>query len=377
MLLSGWGCQSKQTEISLPPPPPVEIDQPQQEQTITPPAIITESPKPAAEPAPEPAKIETPKPSEPDTKIAADACDLKKLAEDAHDKVIIKPATQETPPKAVEANNVIENKAATNSPLAPDELCKKFTAFISKFVDKDGLVDYKALLRKKIELHDIIDTFKNIDKKTYSAWSQDDKIAFWINAYNLEITKIIVDNYPIQPTRMLLLFWPPNSIRHIKGIWDEHKFIMMGEEFTLKSVEDQIFRKEFNEPRMFLAISYASVSGPPMRNEAYCGQNLSQQLDDQVKRFTLGSHAFKIDRVNKVVYLSSIFKIDWHGQDFIKKYGTDLKFKNQEPAVRAVLNFLTNYLPADQADFLETANYSVEYMIYDWTLNERGASKTE
>jgi hypothetical protein len=232
-------------------------------------------------------------------------------------------------------------------------------------------------LRKKIEVHEIIDAFRNIDKKTYSAWSQDDKMAFWINAYNLEMTKIILDNYPIEPSRMLLLFWPPNSIRHIKGIWDEHKFIMLGEEFTLKAVEDQVFKKEFNEPRIYLAISYASASGPPMRNEAYCGLNLSQQLDDQAKRFLAGSHAFRIDRENKIVYLSSILKTSWHGQDFMAKYGIDLKFKQQEPEVRAVLNFLTKYLTPEQTDFLETANYAIEYMIYDWTLNERGGPKAE
>ena len=109
-----------------------------------------------------------------------------------------------------------------------------------------------------------------------------------------------------------------------------------------------------------------------MRNEAYCGQNLSAQLDDQVKKFLAGSQSFKIDRENQKVYLSSILKSTWHGRGFVTKYGTDLKFKQQEPEVRAVLNFLTNYISQNHVDYLETANYTVEYMGYDWTLNERG-----
>jgi hypothetical protein len=362
MLAISCGCQPKQSDVA-PPPPPVENQIPQT-QSIIPPAAI---PSPA-QPAPEPAKIETPNEPEPNISAAPPI---------TVSEPNIKPAeTENTQPKVAEVNST-ETKSVQTSALTPDELCKKSSAFLNKFVDKDGFVDYKALLRKKIELHEIINDFKNIDKKTYSSWSPDDKIAFWINAYNIEITKIIVDSYPIQPSRMLLLFWPPNSIRHIKGIWDEHKFIMMGEEFTLKGIEDQVFKKEFNEPRIFLAISFASLSGPPLRNEAYCGQNLSQQLDDQVKRYLASSHAFKIDRENKIVNLSSILKTSWHGQDFLAKYGTDMKFKQQEPEVRAVLNFLTKYITTEQADFLETANYTIEYMIYDWTLNERGSSKAE
>ena len=108
----------------------------------------------------------------------------------------------------------------------------------------------------------------------------------------------------------------------------------------------------------------------PLRNEAYCGQNLSAQLDDQVKKFIAGSHAFKIDRENQIVSLSSILNPMWYGGQFVAKYGTDLKFKQQEPAVRAVLHFLTKYISQQDIDYLETGNYTIGYLRYDWTLNE-------
>ena len=88
-----------------------------------------------------------------------------------------------------------------------------------------------------------------------------------------------------------------------------------------------------------------------MRNEAYCGEKLSAQLDDQVKKFLAGAHAFKIDRENKVVSLSSILQPTWYGQQFIANYGTDRKFKQQDPAVRAVLNFLTKYISPQDVEF--------------------------
>lgn len=352
MLLISWGCQHGSGSVATPPPP-------------APPAVITEQtekeniPVPApAEPTPQPAQTEKPKQAEPNTPVTP--------AEPNTTQVIAEPPA----PKPAESN-VTESQPAKAAKTSPDQLCKKCTDFLNKYVDKDGFVDYKALIRKRMELLELIDVFKAVGLDDYNSWPQEDKKAFWVNTYNLQLTKIILDNYPIESSRMLRLFWPPNSIRHIKGIWDEKKFILLGEEFTLKQVEEKFFINEFGDPRVFFAISYASVSGPPLRNEAYCGQTLTAELDEQVKKFLAGSQAFKIDRDNQKVYLSSILKPTWHSRNFTAKYGTDLKFKQQEPETRAVLNFLTNYLPSDQKDYLETGNYTVEYLGYDWGLNER------
>jgi hypothetical protein len=182
---------------------------------------------------------------------------------------------------------------------------------------------------------------------------------------------------------VLRLFWPPNSIQHIKGLWDQNKFIIMDEEFTLQEIDQRFFKKEFNDPRVFFAICYGTVSGLPLRNEAYCGPQLSTQLDEQVMSNLANGQAFRIDRENKAVLLSAVLKDTWNGRNFIDKYGTDLKFKQQTPEMRAVLNFLTHYLPAQDVDFLETGNYSVDFMSYDWTLNEqigqwsRGTNKND
>ena len=146
----------------------------------------------------------------------------------------------------------------------------------------------------------------------------------------------------------------------------------MEEEFTLRAIDQRYFQNEFSEPRVFLAISYASVSGAPLRNAAYSGENLSAQLDEQVKKFVANPNAFKIDRESQTVSLSSIFNPTWYGGQFVAKYGTDLKFKQQEPSVRSVLNFLSKYVSPQDTGYLETGNYTVEYIRYDWTLNENG-----
>jgi hypothetical protein len=273
------------------------------------------------------------------------------------------------PVKTAESNSA--QQAVVTVKISPAQFCGLCTDFLGKYVDQQGMVDYRALSRKKLEVAELLDKFKVLNRNDFNSWSKDEKLAFWINGYNLEFIKIILSNYPIESTRVLRIFWPPNSIRHIKGIWDENKFIIMEEEFTLREIETRFLFKEFVEPRVIFAIYYGSASGPPLRNEGYCGANLSAQLDDQVKKFLASGQAFKIDRENQKVLLSSIFSPTWYGRQFIGNYSTDMKFKQQTPEVRAVLNFLTKYISPQEVSFLETGNYTVEFMRYDWTLNER------
>ena len=246
----------------------------------------------------------------------------------------------------------------------------KCAGILENYVDDNGMVDYKTLKRRKPELNQLLDEFAKLDPDEYNSWPREDKIAFWLNAHNIKMLKIIVDNYPIQSQRILRVFWGPDSIRHIKGIWDKYKFIVMDEEFTLKEIERRFFRREFDEPRVFFAISHASLSSPLLRNEPYYGCRLYKQLDDQAKKFLSSPLAFRIDREKQTVYLSAMFQSSWYGKEFISKYGTDKKFKDQQLPVRAVLNLATNYISQQDVAFLEVENYSVKYMNYNWTLND-------
>ncbi len=278
-------------------------------------------------------------------------------------------------PNKVEPNDVKPPPPEPNQPKSKPALTRvsfhdKFVEFFKTHVNDNGMVNYKALKRKRPELKNLLDEFDHLDPNEYNRWPKEDKIAFWLNAYNLQMLKIITDNYPIQGSRWLNPFYGPNSIRHIKGIWTDYKFIVMDEEFTLAVVDQRFFRKEFAEPTVFFALSHASLSSPPLGNEPYYGDKLHQQLQNQTKRFLANPLAFRIDRQNKKVYLSAIFQDAWHGKEFISKFGTDKKFKDQDPVTRAVLNFITNYLSRQDIDFLEVENYSVKYLKYDWTIND-------
>jgi hypothetical protein len=281
------------------------------------------------------------------------------------------PETKTPEPPKVEPPKLETTEPQPKKPKQPPTVSfhDKCADILTSYVDDAGMVDYNTLKYKKVKLKKLLEEFDNLDPNQYNAWPQRDKIAFWINAYNIQMLNIIIENYPIESSRILRLFWPPNSIRHIKGIWSNYKFIVMDEEFTLIQLERRFFRKEFDEPRAFFALCNASLSSPPLRNEPYYGHKLNQQLDDQVKRFLSSPRALEIDQNAKVVRLSAVLQPTWFGSEFISKYAIDKKFKDHPPPVRAVLNFITNYISEQDVRFLETENYTIEYIKYDWTLN--------
>jgi len=289
---------------------------------------------------------------------------------------LLKAKLQKDKPPKVEPNEVRplgKVSPSTVSSGLSNRFHDKCASILNNFVDGDGMVNYDMLRRKRPELNKLLDEFAELDPKEYKSWPKEDKVAFWLNAYNIKMLKVIVDNYPVESTRLLRILWGPYSIRHIGkkigGIW-KSKFIVMDEEFTLLEIDQRFFRKEFDEPRVFLAINHASISSPPLRNRPYYGHKLNKQLDKQSKKFLSSSRAFRIDRGKAVVYLSAILKPSWYGQFFLKKYGTDKKFKDQEPSVRAVLNFIINYIPKSDVSFLELKSYTVKYLNYDWTIND-------
>ncbi len=271
------------------------------------------------------------------------------------------------------ADSAGSRKSEPNDPnLSPATRFQNQCAEILKtYVDNAGMVDYAALRRKRLDLRALLRKFDNLDPNEYKSWPRNDKIAFWINAYNLQKLNVVTDNYPIRPSsRILSIYWGPRSLRHIEREITRYKFLVMDEEFTFARVEKRFFRKEFDDPRVFFALSNACLSSPPLRNEPYYGYKLDAQLDDQVKRFLSEPLAFKIDRDKRKVYLSALFQMSWYGGEFAQKYAIDRKFKDQPPAVRAILNFICHYVSPQNASFLEVGNYTIEYMRYDWIIND-------
>jgi len=244
-----------------------------------------------------------------------------------------------------------------------------FSATLGKNVDDNGMVGYKTLKADRKALDKFAAAVGALPPEVYNGWTEAEKIAFWINAYNGLTLKAIIDHYPIEPSFIASLRFPKNSIRQIPGVWDKLKFRVMGGEMTLDEIEHSRLRRDFNEPRIHVALVCAAMGCPPLRDEPFTGEKLDGQLDDQTTRFLSDPEKFRIDRSKGRVYLSPIFK--WFGGDFAKSYGTDAKFAGHGESERAVLSFIGAYLSESDAEYLSKGDYDIEYLDYDWSLNER------
>jgi hypothetical protein len=219
--------------------------------------------------------------------------------------------------------------------------------------------------------------FAALDENEYNKWSTQDQIAMWVNAWNLRMLDILARHYPVESNRVdrVVSWWPSTSIRHIdkrlgdKGIKGQ-KLVVMGEQFTLEQVEQQIFRERFGDPRVVFAISQGCNDGPPLLNEPYYGRKLSEQLNSQIKKFIARERVFHIDHENNIVRISALFDPRMYGKDFVPKYTDKRKFKDQKAHIAAALNFMLPFLTQQQREYLERENYRVLFIKFDWRLND-------
>jgi len=303
----------------------------------------------------------------------ANSIEKSNKTEDKTSKEEAPPKNQKTPEKPAEEPKAAETKKNQEKlSQIQNQLQKEFTKIFADYIDKQGKVDYSKLRRQRLVLRSVTNLIETLKPDEYQKWSKEDKIAFWINTYNINKLKAIIENYPIVGSRWLNPIWGAKSIRHIKNQLDTYKFIVMNEEFTFNEVENRFFKDLFKEPRIFFAITMGTKSSPPMLNTPYQGTKLYQQLDDQVRKFLADEKiGFKVDEENKIVYLSLLLKTGWYGSQFTEKYSTNKMFKDKtSPDMRAVLNFVINYIPQNNVSFLKIGNYSVRYLSYNWLLNE-------
>ena len=205
---------------------------------------------------------------------------------------------------------------------------------LSKNVNKDGIVNYKNLKKESAKLDEIIQNIKKNSPE--NSWSNNEKKAFWINAYNVFTVKLILDKYPLKSIKDLSFGG--------KSAWD-YKWIEIGEsKLSLNDIENTKLRKAFNDPRIHFLINCASFSCPIILNKAITSENVESLLIQQTKSFLNDKKRNKISE--EKAEISELFS--WYKEDF----GDIIKFINKYSTVK--LN--------------EKANIS--YLPYNWNLNE-------
>ena len=169
--------------------------------------------------------------------------------------------------------------------------------------------------------------------------SRDEKLAFYIDAYNANILQGVLEKYPVKSVR---------DIAPLFGFFTQSRITVAGEKMSFNHLEKDIIHG-FGEPRMHFVLNCASASCPPLPSKAITAENLSAEMNHSASSFlNQDKYGIEISDGGKQAAVSKIF--DWYGADFQASGG--------------VIGFINKYrkppLPADA---------KISFQEYNWSLN--------
>lgn len=207
-------------------------------------------------------------------------------------------------------------------------------------------VDYAAL-RDDPDWRRLLESLAAAPEPGSSA-SQSERLAYWINAYNVLAIDMVVRNFPVASIRDI------GSV--LRPVWKRDAGKVGGRSVTLDEVEHTILRP-LGDPRVHMAIVCASTSCPSLAREPFRVERIDAQLDAAARAFV--ANPTKGARVEPGgVRISKIF--DWFAEDFVASGGV-LAFvrRHASPEMRAAIDRLG---PKPQRLYFD----------YDWSLNGIG-----
>jgi hypothetical protein len=216
-------------------------------------------------------------------------------------------------------------------------------------------VNYANFKQQETQLKAYLSKLSNVSRKEFDSWPKQKQLAFLINAYNAWTVEFILTKYP-----------DLDSIKDLgslfKSPWDNSFIPLLGKTVSLNDIEHGLIRGSgrYNDPRIHFAVNCASIGCPALREEAYIGDKLEQQLTEQTERFLTDTSRNQFDKNN--ARISSIFK--WYKEDFEKGYG----------GAKSLQNFIllyANVLKLDDKQKLALKNndIDVDFLDYNWNLN--------
>ena len=234
--------------------------------------------------------------------------------------------------------------------LPPDY--KAWGDLLAKYYDPAKGMNYKALkAQDKKTLDDLRRQMATVDVQTLS---RPDQFAYWINLYNISVVGIVVDNYPVASIRDL----STDPIIRI-NIFKKDLVETKRGKVSLNDIENDKIREGFKDPRIHFAINCAAKSCPPIRPEPYVGSRISEQLDDQARKFLNGPNGVRLEKkgVSVVIHVTKV--MDWFEDDFNKWGGGQV-------------SFIVRYVTEDKAKPIRAAGNQVDldFDDYNWKLND-------
>jgi Protein of unknown function, DUF547 len=230
---------------------------------------------------------------------------------------------------------------------------------------RDGLVYYRALQSQRGRL-DRYAASLDVPAASLASWSREQKMAFWVNAYNTFVLQTVINRYPIRGRSP---DYPASSIRQIPGAFEKTPHLAAGRNVTLDEIEKTVL-PEFKEPRLHLALGRGAVGSGRLRSEAYTAARLKEQLESVQAEFIRDEQMIAIDRTAGTMAVTPI--VSWNADHFIAAYdpGATGPMAQRSPIERALIAFITPHLFPLEREFVQQNQFRVIYRPFDWRLND-------
>lgn len=211
--------------------------------------------------------------------------------------------------------------------------------------------DYKTLKAKEAKNVEAIR--QQLGRVNVAALTPKQQLAHWINVYNVNTVATILEHYPVASIRDI----STDPIIRL-NVFKKDRVPVGNAKLSLNDVENDKIRATFKDPRIHFAINCAARSCPPLRTEAYTGERLDAQLDEQARAFLNGRLGARFAKKGDKLTIHVTKIMDWFGDDFDKWGGGKAAF-------------VRKYVSPDKQKLIDTAkNIEFEYDDYDWKLND-------
>ncbi|XP_043226984.1 uncharacterized protein LOC122384072 isoform X1 [Amphibalanus amphitrite] len=273
-----------------------------------------------------------------------------------------------------------DNQGALNSgetagcpPLPAGELAenlrKLMLTMYAENISPDGKSVNYAGIKASDNWRNYVRMARELQRVDIFGLNREEKLAFFINVYN---ALVVHGNI---------------ATGHPTNVWQRWKFfnntayVLGGSPFTLQDIENGVLRAnkkgvgalspqfskadprrrlslERAEPRIHFALNCGAKSCPPIKT--FSAQNIQSELDLASASYLETDDGIRLEPAKGVVHLSTLLK--WYRSDF----GEDDK-----EVLTWVLKHLTGKKAEQLKQMLDSGNFKINYIPYDWTNNAK------
>ncbi|UCG45716.1 MAG: DUF547 domain-containing protein [Candidatus Bathyarchaeota archaeon] len=227
-------------------------------------------------------------------------------------------------------------------------LIGRLNAALASSINDEGRVDY-SLLERSHTIEEFSGWLVAFDRKSLE--SVNEKIVFWINAYNMLVISSVIERLRKNPKYART--GNQGRLQRLRFFY-KTKHEIGGKKYSFGQIE-KILRSAL-DPRVHFAMCCASLSCPNLRKQLYTVEHLDMELDEAARMFVRSPKGLELHEGSRSLRLSPIF--DWFKKDFEIESG-------------GVLSFVEKYLEKDRKGFLKAnrSEMKVSFLPYDWGLN--------